>query len=109
MVRIASRQAVIIDEYLQLALAKGRAVKVRQVVDGGTRGVHGRLINQMNLAEERRVTGDLVIQSGQISEKRHPRRAMLLGDGSYRDGKLIDCLGTWFEPITIQQAKVANV
>src|SRR6266404_5358453 len=109
MVRIASRQAVVIDEYPQLALAKGRTVEVRQVVDGGTRGVHGRLINQMNLAEERRVAGELVIQSGQVSEKRHPRRPMLLGDGSYRGGKLIDCVGTWFEPITIQQAKVANL
>jgi hypothetical protein len=44
----------------------------------------------MDLAEKRRIAGHRVIQGGEVSEKRHPRRAMLLGDGSYRDGELID-------------------
>src|ERR1700756_5113691 len=52
MVRIAARQAIIVDEYLKLALAQGWAVEMRQVIDGRTCGVHCRLIDQVYLTEK---------------------------------------------------------
>ena len=51
MMGIAVGQAVIVDEYLQLALAQRRAVEMGKVIDRRSGGVHGRLVDQMDLAQ----------------------------------------------------------
>jgi hypothetical protein len=72
MVRIAAQQAIVIDEYLKLALAHCRAVEVRQIIDGGARGVHRRLIDKMYLTEKRRIAGGRVIEGSEVAEEWHP-------------------------------------
>ena len=57
-VGVATRQTVVIDKDLQLALAQRRAVEMRQVIDRGAGGVHRRLIEQVDFAEKLRVADD---------------------------------------------------
>ena len=52
MMGIAVGQPVIIDEYLELALAQRRAVEMGQVIDRRSGRVHGRLVDQMDLAQK---------------------------------------------------------
>ena len=52
MVRIAAGQPIIVNKYLKLALAQRWAVEVRQIIDGGTGGVHRRLIDKVYLTEK---------------------------------------------------------
>jgi hypothetical protein len=92
MMGIPSNQTVVVNEYLELAFAQSGAVKMRQIVNCGTRGVHRRLIDQMDLTEKSRVAGDGAIQSLQVFEKRHPRRAMPLCDLFYCDREFVDCI-----------------
>src|SRR6516164_1377174 len=108
MMRVAARQTVIVDKYLQLAFAQGGAVEVRQIVDRRARSVHRRLINQMDPAKKRRVACNGVIQSSQISEKRHPRRPVLLDQAFYRAPELIDWIRQCFDPITLLRALTAG-
>src|SRR5205807_2239473 len=70
--RIAARQAIVIDKYLKLALAQGRAVEVRQIIDGGTCSVHRRLIDKVYLTEKFWIPGSGVVEGREITEKRHP-------------------------------------
>ena len=58
MVRIAARQTVVIDKDLQFALPHRRVVEMRQVVNGRPRGMHGRLINQIQRPEHLGIGGD---------------------------------------------------
>src|SRR6516162_7075455 len=51
MVRIATRQAVIVDENLELAFAQRRAVEMRQIIHRRAGRMHGRLVDQMYPAE----------------------------------------------------------
>src|SRR5690349_20188060 len=90
MMGVPASQAVVVDEYLELAFAQSGAVEVRKIIDRGASGMHRRLVDQMNSTEKSRVAGDGVIQSRQVLEKRHPRRAMPFGDRSYRDRELVD-------------------
>jgi hypothetical protein len=52
---ITTWEAVIVDQYLELAFAQRRAVEMRETVHCCTRGVHRRLVYQMYLAKEGRI------------------------------------------------------
>ncbi len=62
-VRIATRQTVVVDKDLQLALAQRWAVEMRQVIDGSACCVHRRLVNQMNIAKQRGIARDITRRS----------------------------------------------
>jgi hypothetical protein len=109
MMRITARQAIVVDKYLKLALAQGRAVEMRQIIDRGTCGVHRRLIDKVYLTEERRVAGGCVVERREIAEKGHPRRAMLLGKHTYRRRKFIDCVGGRRDLLTRGQVDIRNM
>src|SRR5260370_24413893 len=101
MVRIAARQAIVVDKYLKLALAQGRAVEVRQIIHGGTRGVHRCLIDKVYLTEKQRIAGGRVVKGCEIAEKWHPRRAVLLGQQAYRNRKHVNSVESQRELLTL--------
>jgi predicted chitinase len=72
MVRVSARQAIVVDKYLKLALAQGWAVEVRQIINGGTCGVHRRLIDKVYLTEKCRIAGGRVVEGREIAEEGHP-------------------------------------
>ena len=79
-VRIATRQTVVVDKDLQLALAQRWAVEMRQVIDGSACCVHRRLVNQMNIAKQRGIARDITRQRRETLEERHARRPVLRRD-----------------------------
>src|SRR5271170_5474517 len=89
-VGIATRQTIIIDVYLQLPLAQRRAVEMWQIIDSRARGVHGRLVDQMDFTEQLRVACNRERQLRQVPEKRHPRRAMLIQQRQHRAREAVD-------------------
>jgi len=52
MVRIAAGQPVVVNKYPKLALAQRWAVEMRQIINGGTCGVHRRLIDKVYPTEK---------------------------------------------------------
>ena len=72
MVGVSARQAIVVDKYLKLALAQGWAVEVRQIINGGTCGVHRRLIDKVYLTEKCRIAGGRVVEGREIAEEGHP-------------------------------------
>src|SRR6266436_6997343 len=77
-VGVAVRQTVIIDKDLQLALAQRRAVEMRKIVHCRTGRMHGRLVDQIYLAEQRRVVSCRARQRCEAAKKWHTRRPVLL-------------------------------
>src|SRR5216683_850282 len=90
---IAPRQTVIVNKNPKLALAQRRAVEVRQVVYCRTGRVHGRLVDQMYLAEETRVTRCGARHRCEAVEEWHSRRPMLLEQCLHRIGECCDRIG----------------
>jgi hypothetical protein len=78
MMGIAIRETVIVEEYLELALAQCRAVEMRKIINRRPGRVHGRLVNQMDLAEKGWITRYSVGQPRQALEERHAQRAVFL-------------------------------
>src|SRR5439155_13025020 len=68
---IAAGEAVIVDEYLELAFAQRRAVQMRQMVHRGAGGMHRRLVDQMYATEKARISGDRCRHCCQMPKKRH--------------------------------------
>jgi hypothetical protein len=71
-------EPIIIDEYLELAFAQCRAIEMRKIINRRTGRVHGRLVDQMDLAEKGWITRHSARELRQAFEKRHARRAMFL-------------------------------
>jgi hypothetical protein len=78
MMGIAVCEPVIVDEYLELAFAQCRAVEMRKIINSRAGRVHGRLVDQMDLAEKGWITRHSAGELRQALEKRHARRAMFL-------------------------------
>ena len=70
---VAAWQTVIIDKDLQLALAQRRTVEIRKIVHCRTGRMHGRLVDQIYLAEQRRVARYRARQPGEAAKKWHSR------------------------------------
>src|SRR3954453_8764147 len=90
MVGVAPRKAVIVDENLQFALAECRVVEVRQAIHRGSGGMHGRLIDEMHIAEEFGVAGHRQRQRLHAPKKRHARRPVLLDHVDHGSRKHLD-------------------
>src|SRR5690348_6456051 len=90
MVRIAARQAVVVDENLELALAQRRTVEVRQMIYCRAGRVHGRLVNQMELPEKGRVPRRRTGHGGQAFKERHSWRSMAVEHDGHRIGETLD-------------------
>jgi len=71
-VRIATRQAVVVNENPELALAHRRTVEVRQIIHCRAGRMHGRLVDQMYLTEKGWVADRRTGHGGQAFKKRHP-------------------------------------
>jgi hypothetical protein len=88
--RLAARQAVVIDKDAQLALAQGGAVEMRQVIDCRAGRVHRRLVDQMYLAEEAGLARQCTGHRGQTRKKRHRGRPMFFEHGVDQAGERLD-------------------
>src|SRR5262249_13056551 len=76
--------------YPELAFAQRWAVEVRQIINRRARRVHGGLVDQMNFAQKRGITGRRVGQSSQPLKKGHAGWAVLLEHGSQTVWQILD-------------------
>ena len=67
MMGVVARQTVIIDKNLQLALAQRKTVEMWKTVHCRTGRMHGRLVDQMYLAEPRRIARCRARQRGEAA------------------------------------------
>jgi hypothetical protein len=65
MMGIAICEPVIVDEYPKLAPAQCRAVEMRKIINRRAGCVHGRLVDQVNLAQKAGVARQRTTQTSQ--------------------------------------------
>jgi len=78
---VAAGQTVVVDEDLQLAFTHGRIVEMRQEVDRCPSRVHRGLIDEVEVAQQRRIVNDLAWYGTEPFKEWRLGRAMGSGNG----------------------------
>src|SRR5215469_10573529 len=77
MMHVAIREPVIVYKYSELAFAQRRAVEMGQMINCSAGGVHRRLVDQMDLAQQLRVARHCAGQTGHAAKEWHSRRSVV--------------------------------